>query len=101
MINQVSLNAILCDISDSESIYRNIKVIRKYKDERGAFKEDIIPCMMWTRDNKNALFSYKSGSLVSISGRIEVLNNFVHIVVEQISYLGNGNFNYICNDIGE
>lgn len=101
MINQVSLNAILCDIEGVKSNYRNVKVIRSYKDKMGFFKEDIIPCMMWTRNNKNELFSYKSGSLVSISGRIEEIDGYVHIVVEQMAYLGNGNFNYLVKDKGD
>ena len=49
---------------------------------------------MWTKTNKNVLFSFKSGTLVSIDGRIENIDNKLCIVVEQITYLSNGDFNY-------
>ena len=69
-------------------------MIRSYKDQNGIYLEDIIPCVMWTKTNKNALFSFKSGTLVSIDGRIENIDNKLCIVVEQITYLSNGDFNY-------
>ena len=93
MINHVSLNAILCEI-EKDSIFRNVKVIRSYKDQNGIYLEDIIPCVMWTKTNKNVLFSFKSGTLVSIDGIIENIDNKLCIVVEQITYLSNGDFNY-------
>lgn len=93
MINHVSLNAILCEI-EKDSIFRNVKVIRSYKDQNGIYLEDIIPCVMWTKTNKNVLFSFKSDTLVSIDGRIENIDNKLCIVVEQITYLSNGDFNY-------
>lgn len=93
MINHVSLNAILCEI-EKDLIFRNVKVIRSYKDQNGIYLEDIIPCVMWTKTNKNVLFSFKSGILVSIDGRIENIDNKLCIVVEQITYLSNGDFNY-------
>ena len=93
MINHVSLNAILCEI-EKDSIFRNVKVIRSYKDQNGIYLEDIIPCVMWTKTNKNVLFSFKIGTLVSIDGRIENIDNKLCIVVEQITYLSNGDFNY-------
>ena len=93
MINHVSLNAILCEI-EKDSIFRNVKVIRSYKNQNGIYLEDISPCVMWTKTNTNVLFSFKSGTLVSIDGRIENIDNKLCIVVEQITYLSNGDFNY-------
>ena len=40
MINHISLNAILCEI-EKDSIFRNVKVIRSYKDQNGIYLEDI------------------------------------------------------------
>lgn len=93
MINHVSLNAILCEVDDN-SIFRNVKVIRSYKDRNGIYLEDIFPCVMWTKTNKNVLFNFKSGTLVSIDGRIENIDDKLCIVVEQITYLSNGDFNF-------
>ena len=76
MINHISLNAVLCDIDNNDDIYRNVKIFRNYKNNDGYYQEDIIRCMMWTKNNKNSLFSYKSGSLVSIDGRIEMIDNY-------------------------
>ena len=87
MINHVSLNAILCDIDNKNQSYRNIRIIRSYKNKDGRYLEDVIKCMMWTKNNKNSLFSYKSGSLVSIDGRIETVDNDVVIIVESMTLL--------------
>ena len=95
MINHVSLTAVLCPVNNEETIYRNIKVIRNYKNQEGYFISDILMCAMWTRNRQNALFSYKEGSYVAIDGRIETDNDKVVIIVEQLMFLANGNINYI------
>lgn len=87
MINHVSLNAILCDVEDKEQIYRNIRLVRSYKNKEGVYAEDVVRCMMWTKNNKNSLFSYKSGSLVSIDGRIETVDNNIVIIIESLTLL--------------
>ncbi len=93
MINHISLTAILCEKDDS--IYRKAKIIRNYKNIDGYFEEDIINCIMWTRNNKNALFSYNEGTFVAIDGRIEVIEGNTCVVVEQIMYLASNTMNYV------
>lgn len=95
MINHVSLTAVLCKIENSDSIYRNIKVVRNYKNCTGYYDIDIIPCAMWTRNRQNALFSYSEGSYIALDGRIETNNDKVVIIVEQLMFLSNGNINFI------
>ena len=41
MINHISLNAILLDVENPNSLYRQIKCIRSYKNSSGVFEEDI------------------------------------------------------------
>lgn len=94
MINHVSLNAILCDLEEDEPLFRKVKVIRSYKNSFGSYDYDIFYCVMWNKNNKNSLFSYKSGTLVSIDGRIETIDNKTCIVVESLTYLSNGNIEY-------
>ncbi len=94
MINHVSLNAILCDVEEDEPLFRKVKVIRPYKNSLGSYDYDILSCIMWNKNNKNSLFSYKTGTLVSIDGRIETIEGKICIVVESLTYLSNGNIEY-------
>lgn len=98
MINHISITGILCEIENQESIYRNIKIKRNYKDVTGRYIEDIIPCMMWSRNNKNKLFSFKTNSYVALDGRIERDENGIHIVVEQIMYLASQEVKYVSKE---
>ena len=93
MINHVSLNGILCKVENNSS-FRYIKVIRHYKDNKGIFNNDYIPCMMWTKDNKNELFSYKEGTFVSIDGRLETIDEKIYVVVEQLTIICNSDITY-------
>ena len=94
MINHISLNAILLDVENPNSLYRQIKCIRSYKNSSGVFEEDIFPCIMWNKNNKNSLFSYKTGTLVSIDGRIENIDGQICIVIECLSFLANGSIEF-------
>ena len=64
---------------------RDIKI---YKDKKGIFQEDIFPCMWWTRDSNNELFSLQDNSYVAVSGRIERYEHEFIIVIELLEYLG-------------
>ncbi|MGN1295641.1 MAG: hypothetical protein ACI4U5_04465 [Bacilli bacterium] len=87
-MNLVSITGSLQSISSSDSNIRYIKYVRSYKDKKGIFQEDIFPCMYWTRDCNNELFSLQDNSYVAISGRIEKVNELVVIIIEQLEYLG-------------
>ena len=93
MINHISLNGILLDVEKNENS-RKIKVIRSYKNREGNYDCDIFDVIMWSRNKNNSLFSYKSGTLVSVDGRLETINSNVIIVVESLTYLAGGEVNF-------
>lgn len=99
MINHLSLNGILCDVDGQNPNIRHIKVIRSYKNKEGNYPEDLFPCMMWSRTNKNSLFSYKSGTLVSLDGRIETVDGRFCIIVESMTLLCSGSVRFEARGI--
>lgn len=86
MINHISLNGVLKNKDEFYPI-RYIEVTRQYKSEDGIYHKDIVPLMMWTKNEKNALFSYRDGTFVAIDGRIEMFQDKVVVIVESIMYL--------------
>ena len=83
-MNYISLTGSLLNISSEN---KNIRYIT-YKDKKGIFQEDIFPCMWWTRDSNNELFSLQDNSYVAVSGRIERYEHEFIIVIELLEYLG-------------
>ena len=71
-------------IEITDSVFKNVS----YKDKKGIFQEDIFPCMWWTRDSNNELFSLQDNSYVAVSGRIERYEHEFIIVIELLEYLG-------------
>ena len=88
LINYISLTGSLLNISSENKNIRYIKYVRTYKDKKGIFQEDIFPCMWWTRDSNNELFSLQDNSYVAVSGRIERYEHEFIIVIELLEYLG-------------
>ena len=66
MINHVSLNGVLLE-RESNSPIRYIEVTLQYKDDLGVYPKDIFPLMMWSRDDRNSLFSYSEA--LSVVGK--------------------------------
>ena len=87
-MNYISLTGSLLNISSENKTIRYIKYVRTYKDKKGIFQEDIFPCMWWTRDSNNELFSLQDNSYVAVSGRIERYEHEFIIVIELLEYLG-------------
>ena len=87
-MNYISLVGSLQKISSPDSNVRYIKYVRTYKDKKGIFQEDVFPCMWWTRNNNNELFSLQDNSYVAISGRIEKNDEEIIIIIESLEYLG-------------
>ena len=87
-MNYISLIGSLLNISSENKNIRYIKYVRTYKDKKGIFQEDIFPCMWWTRDSNNELFSLQDNSYVAVSGRIERYEHEFIIVIELLEYLG-------------
>ena len=87
-MNYISLTGSLLNISSENKNIRYIKYVRTYKDKKGIFQEDIFPCMRWTRDSNNELFSLQDNSYVAVSGRIERYKHEFIIVIELLEYLG-------------
>ena len=87
-MNYISLTGSLLNISCENKNIRYIKYVRTYKDKKGIFQEDIFPCMWWTRDSNNELFSLQDNSYVAVSGRIERYEHEFIIVIELLEYLG-------------
>ena len=87
-MNYISLTGSLLSISSENKNIRYIKYVRTYKDKKGIFQEDIFPCMWWTRDSNNELFSLQDNSYVAVSGRIERYEHEFIIVIELLEYLG-------------
>ena len=79
-MNYISLTGSLLNISSENKNIRYIKYVRTYKDKKGIFQEDIFPCMWWTRDSNNELFSlqdniiWKEKSYTSRNGIIPSFN---------------------------
>ncbi len=93
MINHVSLNGVLLD-RESKSPIRYIEVTRQYKDDLGSYPKDIFPLMMWSRDDRNSLFSYKKGTLISIDGRLEIYEGKIIIIVEALMYIAGADYQF-------
>lgn len=86
MINHISLNGILRQVDEKNNI-RYVEVVRSYKNEQGIYPSDFFKVMMWSRNVNNKLFSYKEGTLVSIDGRLENINQETVIVCESLMYI--------------
>lgn len=87
MINHISIIGILRNIDEANDIIRYIEVKRNYKNNLGQYDSDCFPCIMWSRNNKNQLFSYREGTLVAIEGRLEIEEKQMYIIIETITYL--------------
>ena len=87
-MNYISRTGSLLNIASENKNIRYIKYVRTYKDKKGIFQEDIFPCMWWTRDSNNELFSLQDNSYVAVSGRIERYEHEFIIVIELLEYLG-------------
>lgn len=87
MINHISLTGQLKEVDAADPTTRYLEVVRNYKNADGEYPSDRFPCRMWTRDNRNSMFSYKTGTMVALDGRLETEEGRILIIVEAITYL--------------
>ena len=87
MINHISLTAILKEIDQEDNSIRYIEVLRNYKDNKGQYLYDRLPCKMWNRKNRGSFFLYKEGTVVAIDGRVENENEKFYIIVECVTFM--------------
>jgi hypothetical protein len=52
---------------------RYIKIQRPYKNQQGIFVEDKIPIQHWTRATNQYFMTMKTGTLIGVKGRLEVV----------------------------
>lgn len=64
-----------------------IEVVRAYKDQKGVFNKDLIPCLYWTKNDKNNLTYLPENSKLFIKGRLEVENQKLYLIVEEFTLI--------------
>lgn len=71
-----------------------VKVKRPFKNEEGAYDDDIIKVKLWTNNIDDADVSLKDKSVIGIKGRISSFNisndeeNYINeVIAEKITYL--------------
>ncbi len=72
-------------IHHNENGYTYIEVRRTYKNRSGEFESDLLPCLHWSRQEKNLLSSLKKGTKICLRGRLECKENQMFVIVEEFT----------------
>ena len=64
-----------------------LAVQRNYKNEEGIYEVDFIPCVLWNSLGDHTKEYCRTGDLVGIKGRIQMIDNKMVLVAEKVSFL--------------
>jgi hypothetical protein len=74
MITTIMMIGLIDEVISPNTRY--IRVQRPYRNNQGQFIEDLIPIRYWTRATNNYFMIMKTGTLIGIKGRIEMVEEF-------------------------
>lgn len=96
MLNQMTLvGRIVSDLQlnktekERKFTLMTLAVPRNYKNEKGVYETDYIPCVLWNTIAVNTCEYCMKGDLVGIKGRIQSRNDKVEVVAEKITFISN------------
>lgn len=64
-----------------------LAVSRNYKNEKGTYDTDFIPCVLWNSVAENAYEYCKKGDIVGVKGRLQNTNGNVEVIAERLTFL--------------
>ena len=64
-----------------------LSVSRNYKNEKGKYDTDFIPCVLWNSVAENAYEYCKKGDIVGVKGRLQNTNGNVEVIAEKLTFL--------------
>ena len=64
-----------------------LAVSRNYKNEKGKYDIDFIPCVLWNSVAENAYEYCQKGDVVGVKGRLQNTNGNVEVIAERLTFL--------------
>ncbi len=64
-----------------------LAVSRNYKNEKGTYDTDFIPCILWNSLAENTYEYCQKGDVVGIKGRLQNTNGNVEVIAERLTFL--------------
>lgn len=68
-----------------------IAVSRHFRNNKGIYETDFIPCILFSNLATNVANYCKKGDLIGVYGRIECLNKNLKIVGDKVTFLSSNN----------
>ncbi|HKL83920.1 MAG TPA: hypothetical protein VJZ48_00370 [Bacilli bacterium] len=71
----------------TEDEIRTVEVTRAYCEDMHKPHVDTIAVILWSRDRSSPFYSVPAGNLVTIKGRLEVINCHLYVIAEQVNFI--------------
>lgn len=97
MINQFIItgrlveNPVVKETKEGKKSKITIAVSRPFKNNKGIYETDFIPCILYSNLAINVEKYCKQGDLIGVNGKIQCLDKNLKMVGEKITFLSSNN----------
>lgn len=94
MNNLVTVVGRICEMhykisDDKKKMFIKIEVPCDFKNEKGKYETEIIPCILYSQLAENVDCYCRLGDLIGIRGRITSRSSKIQVVAERVTFLTN------------